>query len=92
MLGLRGFAVKALRGARSTPGRVALGMGAGTTAGIALSCQDTPAQCDGAEEQAMAALVGLVGVAVGYGACAIANPDKVSYRPDRKIMILFGPP
>ena len=92
MLGLRGFAVKALRGARSTPGRVALGMGAGTTAGIALSCQDTPAQCDGADEQTMAALVGLVGVAVGYGACAIANPDKVSYRPDRKIMILFGPP
>ena len=32
------------------------------------------------------------GLIAGYAAHMIINPEKTSYRPDRKIMILFGPP
>jgi adenylate kinase len=40
-------------------------------------------------EIAMGAAAGLV---AGWGTHKFMNPEKVSYRPARKIMILFGPP
>jgi len=82
MFGVRGM----LRGV--APRRLAaISAGAGV-AGFACWNQQPPTRCD---EKDML-LGAMCGFGMGAGFFRLMNPEKKSYRPDRNIMILFGPP
>lgn len=76
---LRGFAPRRLAAATA---------GAGAAGFAVWHQKQSSVGCDTNQ-----ALVGFAaGTAVGYGLHVFMTPEKTSYRPPRKIMILFGPP